>query len=114
VWFGGTLSDRMLRRVVELGDGWIPIMGATAEDVRDGAARIAAAAGRRIDIQSRVSTVLGEDGKPDAVATIAGVPDLVAAGVTDVTVNIAAFAPTVDEAPEALESLGTAFRKVTA
>ncbi|HEX3897603.1 MAG TPA: TIGR03619 family F420-dependent LLM class oxidoreductase [Mycobacteriales bacterium] len=114
VWFGGTLSDRMLRRVVELGDGWIPIMGATADDVRDGAARIAASTDRHIDIQSRAATVVGGDGKPDAVATIAGVPNLVAAGVTDVTVNIAAFAPTIAEAPGALATLGATFREVTA
>jgi probable F420-dependent oxidoreductase len=114
VWFGGTLGDRMLRRVVELGDGWIPIMGATADNVRDGAARIAAATDRRIDVQSRASTVAGADGKADVVATIAGVPDLVAAGVTDVTVNLAAFAPTIAEAPQALAALGAAFREVTA
>jgi probable F420-dependent oxidoreductase len=114
VWFGGTLSDRMLRRVVELGDGWIPIMGATTDEVRDGAARIAAATDRHIDIQSRASTIVGEDGKADAVATISGVPELVASGVTDVTVNIAAFAPTIAEAPEALATLGAAFREVTA
>lgn len=113
VWFGGSLSDRMLRRVVALGDGWIPIMGATADDVRDGAARIAAATGRRIDVQSRASTVVGADGKPDAAATIAGVPDLVAAGVTDVTVNLAAFAPTIADAASALTTLGRAFRAVT-
>jgi probable F420-dependent oxidoreductase len=114
VWFGGSLSDRMLRRVVDLGDGWIPIMGATVDDVRDGAARIAQAAGRPIDIQARAATVLGADGKPDAAATIAGVPELVEAGVTDVTVNLAAFAASLAEAPAALEVLGSQFRKVTA
>jgi probable F420-dependent oxidoreductase len=112
VWFGGTLSDRMLRRVVELGDGWIPIMGATADDVRDGAARIAAATDRRIDIQSRATTVLGPDDRPDIVATLAGVPELVATGATDVTVNIAAFAPTIAGAPAALQTLGASFREV--
>jgi probable F420-dependent oxidoreductase len=113
VWFGGSLSERMLRRVVELGDGWIPIMGATVDDVREGAARIAAATDRRIDIQARASTVLGASGHPDAAATIAGVPELIDAGVTDVTINIAAFAPTIAAAPDALASLGTAFRQAT-
>ncbi len=111
VWFGGTLTERMLRRVVELGDGWIPIMGATAADVRDGAARIAAATDRRIDIQCRAPMVVGEDNRPDLAATIGGVPQLVAVGVTDVTVNLASFAPALADAPGALEALAAAFRK---
>lgn len=113
VWFGGTLTDRMLRRVVDLGDGWIPIMGATADDVRDGAARIAGATDRHIDVQSRAPMVMAADGKPDPVATIAGVPALVEAGVTDITVNLAAFARSLADAPAALETLGGAFRQVT-
>lgn len=114
VWFGGTLTDRMLRRVTELGDGWIPIMDATTDDVREGAARIAAAASRPIDVQSRATTVMGNDGKPDAVATIRGIPALLDAGVTDVTVYLAAFAPTLADSPAALKTLGAAFREVTA
>ena len=31
----GDAAARNVRRIVELGDGWIPIMGATLEDVRD-------------------------------------------------------------------------------
>jgi probable F420-dependent oxidoreductase len=114
VWFGGSLTDRMLRRVVDLGDGWIPIMGATADDVRDGARRITAATDRHIDVQARAAMVMGADGKPDLAATIGGVPELVAAGVSDITVNLAAFAPTIADAPAALNKLGTAFREVTA
>jgi probable F420-dependent oxidoreductase len=114
VWFSGTLSDRALRRIVALGDGWIPIMGATTDDVRAGAARIAAATDRPIDVQARATTVMGADGKPDPVATLEGVPALIAAGVTDVTVNLAAFAAGLAEAPAALSALGSAFRSVTA
>ena len=36
------------------------------------------------------------------MATLAAVPELVAAGVTDVTVNLAAFAPTLADAPAGL------------
>src|SRR5690242_21807430 len=101
----------MLARIVDLGDGWIPIMGATLDDVRDGATRIAAATSRRIDVQMRASTVMGTDGKPDPAGTMGGVPELLAAGVTDVTVNLAAFAPTLEDAPAALTALGKAFRE---
>jgi probable F420-dependent oxidoreductase len=110
VWFGGSLTDRMLARIVDLGDGWIPIMGATLDDVRDGAARLAAATSRPLDVQMRAATVVGDAGRPDPVGTMAGVPQLVAVGVTDVTVNLAAFAPTLSDAPAALVALGKAFR----
>jgi probable F420-dependent oxidoreductase len=114
VWFGGTLNDRMLRRIIELGDGWIPIMGATLDDVRDGAERLKAAASRRIEVQVPAPYIMGTNGKPDPVATLAGVPELVAAGATDITVNLAAFAATLAEAPAALETLGKAFGEGTA
>jgi probable F420-dependent oxidoreductase len=114
VWFGGSLTQRMLARIADLGDGWIPIMGATLDDVREGAARLAALGSRPIDVQMRATTVMGDDGKPDPVGTMAGVPELTAAGVTDVTVNLATFAPTPADAPAALTALGEAFREVTA
>ncbi len=113
VWFGGTLNERMLGRIADLGDGWIPIMGATLEDVRAGADRLKAVTSRPTDVQMRASTVLGADGKADPIATLAAVPELVAAGVTDVTVNLAAFAPTLADAPAALAVLGKAFGEET-
>ena len=36
VLFSGTLTPRNVRRIVELGDGWIPIMGATRDDIAAG------------------------------------------------------------------------------
>lgn len=114
VWFGGTLSDRMLRRIVELGDGWIPIMNARLDDVRTGAEKLRAAAGRPIGVQARVPIVKDESGAPSIEATMAGVPEWLAAGADDVTVNIASFARTLADAPVALESLATAFREAAA
>jgi probable F420-dependent oxidoreductase len=114
VWFGGTLNERMANRITELGDGWIPIMGATLDDVRAGAERLANAANRPLDVQMRAATASGSDGKPDPVATMAAVPELVAAGVTDVIVNIAAFAATLGDAAPALAALGKAFGEETA
>ena len=37
VWFGGVLHSKNLARLADLGDGWIPIMTARLEDVRQGA-----------------------------------------------------------------------------
>jgi probable F420-dependent oxidoreductase len=114
VWFSGTLTDRVIARIAALGDGWIPIMGATLDDVRTGAERLATEIPRPVTVQARADTVKADDGSPDPVATMAAVPDLIAAGVTDVTVNIAAFARDLAAAPDALRRLAAAFRAVTA
>ncbi|MEZ5181558.1 MAG: TIGR03619 family F420-dependent LLM class oxidoreductase [Acidimicrobiales bacterium] len=96
VWFSGTLSGRNVRRIVELGDGWIPIMGATADDVASGTARLRAAladAGRdpgALQVRASPALVRGHDGL-DLAATLAVVPELVAAGATDVNLPLRAL-----------------------
>ena len=46
VLFSGTLTPRNVRRIVELGDGWILIMGATHDDVVAGVGRLRTASRR--------------------------------------------------------------------
>lgn len=111
VWFSGTLNDRNLRRIVELGDGWIPIMGATTDDIRAGAARLKAGADRPITIQAPCRIARAADGGVDLAATLDSVPDLLAAGATDIYVNIASFAASAGEAPAALERLVAEFKR---
>ncbi len=95
VWFGGVLHARNLRRITELGDGWIPIMTADVEDVRAGAAKLHATGvepplGRW---QISASAIVGTDdaGRPDIAATMESVPQLVDAGATDVHVSLGAL-----------------------
>jgi probable F420-dependent oxidoreductase len=114
VWFSGSLNARNLRRIVDLGDGWIPIMGATTEMIRDGAQQLGVAAGRPIAVQAPVPIVKADDGSHDVAATMGGVPMLTAAGANDIYVNIASFAAAPVEAPDVLIRLVTAFREVTA
>ena len=96
VWFSGTLSDRNVRRIVELGDGWIPIMGASTDDVARGVDRLRGAltaAGRdpgALQVRASPALVRGGDGL-DLAATLAGVADLVAAGATDVHLPLRAL-----------------------
>jgi probable F420-dependent oxidoreductase len=52
IWFAGALTARNLRRIVDLGDGWIPIMGASLDDIRDSAARLREATDRVIAVQA--------------------------------------------------------------
>jgi probable F420-dependent oxidoreductase len=115
VWFSGVLHGRNFRRVVELGDGWIPIMGASLDDLRDGATPLRAAftdAGRdpaSLRVQGSATYVRGGDGRPDLGATLDGVPALVDAGATDVAVNLRAFCPDLADAPRVLEAMATGF-----
>lgn len=87
VLFSGTLTKRNIRRIVEWGDGWIPIMGATLDDIAAGRDRLRGAfadagrdpAGLRVRVPLRVV-------RGDLAATLAGVDEAVAAGATDVSV----------------------------
>jgi probable F420-dependent oxidoreductase len=114
VWFAGSLTERNLGRIVSLGDGWIPIMGASIEDIRVGAQRLRSMTDRAIDVQAPAPPAKASAGSRDPAATMAAVPALAAAGATDIYVNIASFASSADAAPAALAQLVTAFKEVTA
>jgi probable F420-dependent oxidoreductase len=97
VWFSGTLTPRNLDRIVRLGDGWIPIMNATREDLADGARRIREAwdaAGRdpqALRVRGTLDVVKGDDGRPHLERTLAGTHALAEAGATDVQLAMLAF-----------------------
>lgn len=111
VWFSGVLHGRNLARVAELGDGWIPIMGATVEDVRDGVDRLRVA----FEKAGRDPSDLRVSGTPAAVkgdldATLANVGPLADAGVTDVSLNLRL----VGAGSGSLADAVAAFRRATA
>ncbi len=81
VLFSGTLHERNVERIVTLGDGWIPIMGAGVEAVADGIRTLRAA----YEAAGRDPEALLVRAPSDAALEAA--PALVAAGVTDVVVN---------------------------
>ena len=93
VWFGGSMNQRNLTRITELGDGWIVIMGADLDYIRQGATqlRAALAPGRSVEVQAPAPIARNADGSSDLAATMQGVPALVDAGVTDVYVNLQAL-----------------------
>src|SRR4051812_40286622 len=111
LWIGGALHKRNLHRMVEWGGAWIPIMGAPVEDIAAGAARIAdawRAAGRdpaALQVQAPLRIAAGADGKPDLARSMASVPELVAAGATDIHVTLRAFNRDVDEAPAVIAEI---------
>ena len=92
VLFSGTLTPRNVRRIVDLGDGWIPIMGATLDDVAAGSDQLRAAladAGRdpgELLVRFPLRVVRG-----DLAATLAGTDEAAAAGATEVSIPWAAI-----------------------
>jgi probable F420-dependent oxidoreductase len=105
LWIGGALHARNLARLVEWGDAWIPIMGASLADIAEGARRIAdawSAAGRdasRLQVQAPLRVERGADDQPDLARSMASVPELVGAGATDVHVTLRAFNRDPADAP---------------
>src|SRR3954451_15368854 len=112
VWFSGTLTDRTLRRIVDLGDGWIPIMGATIDDIRGGAKRLRDAAQRPLDVQAPLMPVRRDDRSIDVEAMLGQVPELAAAGVTNVYVNAATLGRDPAAAADALPDVVSGLQEV--
>jgi probable F420-dependent oxidoreductase len=117
IWFSGVLHPRNVDRIVRLGDGWIPIMGATLDDIRAGVVTLRAAleaAGRdpgALQVRAPVIMARGDDGKVDLDATMASVPGLVAAGATEIQANVRQAPAGYDDAPAAFTQLVDSFRR---
>lgn len=116
VWFSGTLNARNVARIVELGDGWIPIMGATAEDISTGVERLRTAmisAGRPPEsllVRHPLTAVRDGDKRVDLSATMAAVPAMVEAGATDIHANIQTYDRELTDPAATCQSLAAAFR----
>ena len=112
VLFAGPLTRRNLRRITELGDGWIPIMGESLQGVAEGVARIRdawRAAGRDVSalrVRHTLPLVRGADGRLDLDATLAGAPLLAESGATEVSVPVAAFVRDPAAVPSWVADLG--------
>ena len=116
LWISGTVNRSVARRLARFGSGWIP-WGPDLADLRGSIPAMKQAlldAGgdpSGLKVQGTVR-VVRDGGDVDYRATVASVPDLVEAGVTDF--RIAVPLPTEqDRAAEVLTRLVGAFRDVT-
>jgi probable F420-dependent oxidoreductase len=115
----GTLSERNIERIVRWGNGWIPIMGASGDDVAAGIALLRdrlAAAGRTGDellVQTALPLARGDSGI-DLDASIDGAAPLAAAGVTSFNVPLQAFAPTIADAAGAITAIAARYQRTFA
>lgn len=116
VWVSGTVNPGAMQRLARFGIGWIP-WGDDAADVPGGIARMRAAVaelGRDpadIQIMGSLPVVPSARDVPDLERTMAAVPALLAAGVTDVRVRLPVPGER-DAATEYLADVVSRFRAV--
>jgi probable F420-dependent oxidoreductase len=110
IWYGSSLTPRLVRRVVESGTGWMPFVGPEPkplEMMARGTAQIRDAmlrAGRDAS-QLEVSALLLPRGRELERALDEELPKLASAGVNHLRVQVSMFAASFDEVPSLIESL---------
>lgn len=96
VLYGGGPTDATCRRIVALGDGWLPL-GVGVDDLGRFVERLRAGfveADRdpaRLQVRQTLRVVADDAGTVDLDATVAPLPDLADVGVTSVTVGLGRF-----------------------
>jgi alkanesulfonate monooxygenase SsuD/methylene tetrahydromethanopterin reductase-like flavin-dependent oxidoreductase (luciferase family) len=93
IWVSGGVNPRVVRRLARFGSGWIP-WGEAAADVRSEIEQMKQALERiggnptSLLVVGLLPAVPGPDGHMDIERTMAAVPSLVSAGVTDVRLHL--------------------------
>ena len=93
VWVSGTVNRRSMARLARYGSGWIP-WGSDAQNIEPGIAKMreaVAAAGRDpagIEVAGGLQLERDDDGEPQITPTMAAVPGLIEAGVTDFRIGL--------------------------
>jgi probable F420-dependent oxidoreductase len=118
VWFSGPLNGRQLRRVVELGDGWIPIMGSTPQEIESDVARLRQAmeeAGRGSDdlqIATHAPPSRDADGRLLLGPTLEAARALGDHGVTIASLSIGGLEPSLADLPALVEEIGRGWERL--
>lgn len=117
IWVSGTVNAASMRRLARFGTGWIP-WGPDAADVTGGIARMRSAVAEHgrdpddIEVVSNLGVVSRGDGSFDVAATMAPVPELSEAGVTDFRLGLRLGAE-VPDAEQRIRELVAGFDSVT-
>jgi probable F420-dependent oxidoreductase len=96
VWYGGGANDATARRIVELGDGWLPL-GVPEDELGRFVHRLRAGYeehGRdpsTLGVRTTIRVKTNDAGKADIRATLAPIHHLAALGVTGVSVALGSF-----------------------
>jgi probable F420-dependent oxidoreductase len=114
VWFSGGANEHTVRRVAELGDGWLPLaiplddVTATIEKLRV-AFRDRGRDPSLLGVRQGIAVKTDGEGRVDLDATVAPVADLAARGITAVSVALGRFLRTRADVEPFLRDLGAAF-----
>jgi probable F420-dependent oxidoreductase len=120
VLFAGSTHARNLARLAAAGDGWITVMGAEPPVIAEGLDRIRAARrahgrdGSTFIVRAELAPRTDARGRPDVEATLEAVPELVAAGVTDVQFPMPYFVSDPSRANRVLERVVAGWRGLAA
>ncbi|MEI2707007.1 MAG: TIGR03619 family F420-dependent LLM class oxidoreductase [Ilumatobacteraceae bacterium] len=114
IWFSGVLHANNIRRIATMGRGWIPIMGATTDDITTGIGVLRdalAAEGRAADeLLVRAPLPLARaGGAVDLAATLAAAPTFAAAGATEVSLPMSVFVSTMADVEPFVDRLTAAW-----
>ena len=108
VWFGGKFTPRQIRRIVTLGDGWMPY-GGLGMSLGQKAAAVSrlreafAAAGRDLATLEICDGLAEVDGS--VARSMEAIPGMVEAGVTVVRVHLRRFSPGPDQVLTTLDEV---------
>lgn len=114
IFFSGPANDATVRRVAELGDGWLPLaipiddVTVTVEQMRV-AFRDLGRDPASLQVRQNIAVKTDDDGRVDLDATVAPIPDLSARGVTTVSVALGRFLRTRADVEPFFRELGSAF-----
>jgi len=117
VWVSGTLNKRVAERLASYGSGWIP-WGDDAADLTASIPRLwqmvrdAGGDPDRLRVIGNLAAVKNDAGDADVRASVAAVPELRAAGVTDFLFRVP-LPPDAEEAGAVFAEWSGAFREVT-
>lgn len=111
VFFSGPLTPRNVRRIVQWGDGWVPIMRAPLDEAREGIATLRdalRAAGRDPDallVRMPVPVALDAGGGLDLAEMASTAVGMRTIGITDATVSFASLGADRSAAERRLDEL---------
>jgi probable F420-dependent oxidoreductase len=111
IWFGVALSERNVRRIAELGAGWMPLgpgpgeIGAGVRRLRE-ALRSVGRDPAELRVRAALPTVRGAGGGIDLERTLGSLDALADAGATHAAFALDRFVRDASEIPSFLERLG--------
>jgi probable F420-dependent oxidoreductase len=114
IWFSGPATDVTVRRITELGDGWLPLT-IPLDEVTATIERLRAAfveAGRdpaTLGVRQGLAVQTDDGGRVDLAATVAPIRDYAARGITSVSVALGRFLSSRADVEPFLRELGDAF-----